>query len=89
MIDRIAATLDAIPRDQIPDFRSLDRHGGVTQMLREAALQLAEFGWPDIADAAALIDADVIFFDALRIREIEMLAHRNRRTLDGRRHDDA
>lgn len=88
-IDGIAATLDTISGDMVPDFASLDRHGAVSRMFREAAHHLAEFGRPEFADAAGLIRADLMFIDALRIRDIEMLAHRNQRTLDRKRLHDA
>lgn len=82
VIDRIAATLNTIPGDLIPDYKSLDRHGAGTKLLAEDAHHLAEFNRPTVADAGALVRALMMFTDKLRPDEIEWLARQNRYTLD-------
>jgi hypothetical protein len=93
MLDRIATTLDTIPADAVPDFISLDAttNGAVSALLREDIRSIADDGImsSQITDARAFVNALVIFIDAIRLNEIEWIARRTHRKLDGKHVYDA
>jgi|GEM_PF-5922988 len=92
-LDRIGKTLDLIGGHMVPDFISLDAstNGAITALLREDMRSIAEHGImsSEITDARAFIRALVIFVDAIRTDEVEWIARRVRRTLDGKPPYDA
>ena len=90
VLDQIPGTLDLIPADAVPDFRSLDAstRGAITALIREDMQSIAAEGISP-SDAGAYIAELVDLVDPIRRREVEWLADQNRRMLDGKRSYDA
>jgi hypothetical protein len=70
-LDKIGSTLDAIPADAVPDFRSLDAstRGAITALIREDMQSIAAEGISP-SDAGAYIAELVDLVDPIRRREV-------------------